>query len=146
MEIDGTKTNTVILKVKWSRLQRAKMINNFLFSREIVQFWDKILQLARAAHTGFLALPLGELAFAKQMTERANSASSHQSYSGSSLSAGYSLSLAARRQSSSLTREPALSVAARHLSQRERRVWFVRQTQKNPEPVVPVLDFSYLSL
>ena len=72
MEIDGTKTNTVILKVKWSRLQRAKMINNFLFSREIVQFWDKILQLARAAHTGFLALPLGELAFAKQMTERAN--------------------------------------------------------------------------
>ena len=71
MEIDGTKTNTVILKVKWSRLPRAKMINNFLFPREVVQFWDKILQLARAVRTGFLSLPKGELAFAKQMTERA---------------------------------------------------------------------------
>ena len=41
-----------------------------------------------------------------------------------------SLSLAARRQASSLTREPALSVAARHLSQRERQVWFVRKGEK----------------
>ena len=46
----------------------------------------------------------------------------YQSYSDLSEITSYSLSLAAKRQSSSLTREPALSVAPRHLSQRERQV------------------------
>ena len=78
---------------------------------------------SKKIRSGFSALPLGELAFAKQMTERAKSwpirIRANLMRICQFVKPPQSLPAANPAPS---RREPALSVAARHLSQRERQV------------------------
>ena len=82
-----------------------------------------------AVRTGFSALPSGELAFAEQMTERARRWQIRvRANLMRILSDCKTPSVLPRSGNPAPSkREPALSVAARHLSQRERRVWFARK-------------------
>ena len=97
------------------------------------------------------SLPLeGKVAFAKQMTERA---ARLRVCIRANLMRILPICktpsvLPQSGKSSSLTREPALSVAARHLSQRERQVWSVRKSKTKalvPEKFPVLVLFLCLS-